>query len=580
MTLPRECRLGALFLVAGTATAVIYFLFPPGGTAQATIYDTIGGFAFFGILWGIRAYQPRPALPWLLFAIGNGLFVAGDAVFDFYPNATSPSAADVLYLTAYPLFALSVVLLLIASEGHRSGGALVDAGIVTCAFAVFQWIFVMQPAIHGNGALGAKIIYGLYPAMDIVLLGGFASFFGSPAWRTPAFMLLVAGFVAQLVGDEVVGLSSISYQEGSWVDLTWMLSYVFWGAAALIPSMRELTVPQRASAVLFSRWRVGVLAGALLTVPIALVVAHARGDAIGIYEVSGLAAAITVLVVSRLSGVLRTMERIRMRERNARWLAEDTQKLLADQNDRLLEADRLKDEFVALVSHDLRTPLTSIIGYVELALDASLSPTLDKERRGYLEVVARNSDRLVHLVDDLLFVARLQAGRLILEPAELDLSELVRHAVDEARPRAEQGGLEMSFDANGPVLIEGDRGRLSQLLDNLISNALKFTHPGGHVELRLERSSEGVVLDVNDTGIGLPSGDTERIFERFFRTKNAVAEQIPGSGLGLFIARAIAEAHRGSISASPRAEGGTTFRILLPLRVESTIDPDAAELLV
>ncbi|HET8892946.1 MAG TPA: HAMP domain-containing sensor histidine kinase [Gaiellaceae bacterium] len=580
MALPRECRLGALFLVAGIATATLYFLFPSSGTAQAAIYDTIGGFAVVGILWGIRTYQPRPVRPWIVFAVGNALFVAGDAVVDLYPNATSPSAADVLYLSAYPLFALSVVMMLIASEGHRSGGTLVDAGIVTLAFAVFQWIFVMQPAIHGDGTLSQKIIYGLHPAMDIVLLSGYASFFGSPAWRTPAFMLLVAGFVAQLVGDEAVGLSTARYQEGRWVDFTWMLSYVFWGAAALIPSMKELTVPRRVSTVLFSRWRVGVLAGALLTVPIALVVAHARGDSIGIYEVSALAAAITLLVVSRLSGVLRTMERIRMRERNARWLAEDTQKLLADQNERLLEADRLKDEFVALISHDLRTPLTSIIGYVELALDASLSPTLDKERRGYLQIVARNSDRLVRLVDDLLFVARVQAGRLILEPAELDLSELVRQAVDEARPRAEQGGLEMSFDANGPVLIEGDRGRLSQLLDNLISNALKFTHPGGRVELRVESSSDGVLLDVNDTGIGLPPGDTERIFERFFRTRNAVAEQIPGTGLGLFIARAIAEAHGGSISASSRAEGGTTFRILLPLRAESTVDPDAAELLV
>ena len=580
MALSRESRLGALFLVAGTATALIYFLFQGGGTAQAAIYDTIGGFAFFGILWGIRTYQPRPVLPWVVFAVGNGLFVAGDAVFDFYPNATSPSAADVLYLSAYPLFALSVVLLLIASQGHRGGGALVDAGIVTLAFAVFQWIFVMQPAIHGDGTLGAKIVYGLYPAMDIVLLGGFASFFGSPAWRTPAFMLLVAGFVAQLVGDEVVGLSSTTYQEGSWVDLTWMLSYVFWGAAALLPSMKELTVPRRVSAVLFSRWRVAVLAAALLTVPTALVVAHARGDAIGIYEVSGLAAAIGLLVVSRLSGVLRTMERIRMRERNARWLAEDTQKLLADQNERLVEADRLKDEFVALISHDLRTPLTSIIGYVELALDPSLNPTLDKERRGYLEIVARNSDRLVHLVDDLLFVARLQAGRLILERTELDLSEVVQQAIAEALPRAEHGELQLSFDANGPVLIEADRGRLSQLLDNLISNALKFTHPGGTVEVRLESSSDRVVLDVNDTGIGLPPGDTERIFERFFRTKNAVAEQIPGTGLGLYIARAIAEAHGGSISASSRAEGGTTFRILLPLRAELPVDHDAAELVV
>jgi signal transduction histidine kinase len=580
VVLSRESRLGALFLAAGTAAGGIYFLFPSGGTAQAATYDTLGGVAFFAILWGIRAYRPRPVLPWLVFALGNALFVAGDAVFDFYPNATSPSVADGLYLSAYPLFALSVVLLLVASEGHRGGAALVDAGIVTLAFAVFQWLFVMQSAIHGGGTVGQKIVYGLYPAMDIVLLGGYASFFVSPAWRTPAFMLLVAGFVFQLVGDEVVGLSSTSYQEGSWIDFTWMMSYVLWGAAALHPSMKQLTAARRVTTVLVSRWRLGVLAGALLTVPTALVVAHARGDALGIYEVSGLAAAISALVIGRLSGVLRTMERIRTRERNARWLAEDTQKLLAERNERLVEADRLKDEFVALISHDLRTPLTSIIGYVELALDPTLSPTLDKERRGYLDVVARNSARLVHLVDDLLFVARLQAGRLILDPAELDLDELVLEAVEAARPWAVQTGLTITYHRNGPVLIEADRGRLMQLLDNLITNALKFTHSGGRVDVRIASSAGGAVLEVNDTGIGLPAGDTERIFERFFRTKTAVIEQIPGTGLGLFIARAIAEAHGGTITAARRPEGGTTFQILLPLRVESTFGPDAAELLV
>jgi signal transduction histidine kinase len=578
LALSREFRLGALFLVAGTGFGAIYYLFPSGGTAQSAIYDTIGGFAVLAIVWGIGANRPQPRLPWIVFALGNALFVAGDVVFDLYPNASSPSAADVLYLSAYPLFALSVVLLVVASGGHRTAGGVVDAGIVTLAFAVFQWLFVLQPAIHGSGTLGQKIVYGLYPAMDIVLLGGYASFFVSPAWRTPAFMFLIAGFAAQLVGDETVGLSSTTYQSGGWVDFTWMMSYVFWGAAVLHPSMRQLSMPRRATAVLVSRWQVGVLAGALLTVPAALVAAHARGEQIGLYEVSALAAAISLLVVGRLSGVLRTMERIRMRERNARWLAEDTQKLLAEQNERLVEADRLKDEFVALISHDLRTPLTSIIGYVELALDASLSPKLDQERRSYLEVVSRNSERLVRLVDDLLFVARVQAGRLILNASEFDLSELALEAVEAARPRAEQSGLAISFLGDSPVHIEADRGRLFQLLDNLISNALKFTPAGGRVDVRAVSSHERATLEVSDTGIGLPAGDAERIFERFFRATEAVTEQIPGTGLGLFIARAIAEAHGGSISASAREGGGTTFRIQLPLRAETQTGPGAAEL--
>src|SRR5207248_9486822 len=120
----------------------------------------------------------------------------------------------------------------------------------------------------------------------------------------------------QLVGDEAVGLSKVAYQEGSWVDFTWMTSYVLWGVAALHPSMKQLTVPRRVPTVMIGRRRVGVLAAALLTVPVALVVAHARGDSVGLYEVSTLAAAISLLVIGRLSGVPRTMERLRTRWRN------------------------------------------------------------------------------------------------------------------------------------------------------------------------------------------------------------------------------------------------------------------------
>ena len=561
---PRNFRLGAAFLAIGALFAALYYVFPAGGTAEAAIYDSIGGVALIAIVWGIRANRPDYLLPWIVFALGNAFFVAGDSAFDLNPNAATPSLSDYFYLTAYPLFALAVLLLVLRSERGRFGAS-VDAGVVTLAFAVFQWLFVIDPAVHGSAPLGQKVVDGLYPAMDIVLLGGFVGFFSSPAWRTPAFTLLVAGFVTQLVGDEAVGLSSSGYQEGSWVDVMWMFSYLLWGAAVLHPSMRELSRPRHASAVSVSRARIAVLAGALLIVPAALSVAHARGQRIGIYEVSALAAAIALLVIGRLNGILRTLERIRMRERNARWLAEDTQKLLAEQNERLVEADRLKDEFVALISHDLRTPLTSIIGYVELALDEGLEPKLDEERAAYLEVVSRNAERLVRLVDDLLFVARLQAGRLVLDPGEIDLAALAAEAVDEARPRAEQAGLAISFAGASPLPVEADRGRLLQLLDNLISNAIKFTPPGGRVDVRTTNGAGSAVLEVSDTGMGIAPGESEKIFERFFRAGHAVAEQVPGTGLGLFIARAIADAHGGRISAESRGGGGTTFRIELPL---------------
>ncbi len=135
---------------------------------------------------------------------------------------------------------------------------------------------------------------------------------------------------------------------------------------------------------------------------------------------------------------------------------------------------------MALISHDLRTPLTSIIGYTELALEEDESP-LGPERRAYLEVVSRSSERLLHLVDDLLFVARLESGDggLEIKPMELDLADVAAQAADETRPRAEARGLELRFAGDGPLPVVADRGRLFQLLDNLLANALKFTPGAG-----------------------------------------------------------------------------------------------------
>ena len=144
----------------------------------------------------------------------------------------------------------------------------------------------------------------------------------------------------------------------------------------------------------------------------------------------------------------------------------------------------MKDEFVALISHDLRTPLTSIMGYTELALDDDIEPKLDEERRSYLEVVSRSSSRLLRLVDDLLFVARLQSGRLDLTPAHPRPRASSRgRRCGEAQRRAEAKGVELVFDGNGAVEVDADKGRMFQLLDNLVSNAIKFTPEGGRIEI-------------------------------------------------------------------------------------------------
>jgi signal transduction histidine kinase len=253
-------------------------------------------------------------------------------------------------------------------------------------------------------------------------------------------------------------------------------------------------------------------------------------------------------------------------ERRYRILFEEAEagrRLLAEQNDRLRNLDRMKDDFVASVSHELRTPLTSINGYVELLIEGEAGE-LNEEQTSFLGVIRRNGERLLRVVGDLLFAAELDARRVDLERAPVDLAALIADARDTARPHAEERQIELVLEAEPVSMVEGDPGRLGQVVDNLLSNALKFTPPGGCVTLRLFGTGEGVHVEISDTGMGISQEDQTQLFERFFRTEQATSAAIQGTGLGLSIVAAIVEAHGGSIDVESQVGFGTTFRIVLP----------------
>jgi signal transduction histidine kinase len=189
----------------------------------------------------------------------------------------------------------------------------------------------------------------------------------------------------------------------------------------------------------------------------------------------------------------------------------------------------------------------------------------DEERRNYLRIVDRNAERLLGLVSDLLFSARLQGGRLELEPTEVDLRDLVLDAVESARPRAEAGGVELTLAAGSVPRISGEAARLAQVLDNLVSNAIKFTPSGGRIDVVLSLYGAHVRVEISDTGIGIAEQERERLFERFFRSQTALEREIQGTGLGLYISKAIVEAHGGRIGVASEAGEGTTFIVELPV---------------
>jgi PAS domain S-box-containing protein len=238
---------------------------------------------------------------------------------------------------------------------------------------------------------------------------------------------------------------------------------------------------------------------------------------------------------------------------------------LEAQNESLLELDRLKDEFVALVSHELRTPLTSIRGYLELLLEGEAGD-LNDEQRQFLGVVERNAHRLLALVGDLLFLAQVEAGKLSLEIGAVDLAAVAAESVETTRPLAEEKGVTLTL-ATGPLpLLAGDRARLAQLLDNLISNGIKFTPAGGRIDVRARGERGNAVLEVRDTGMGIAPEEQQNLFERFFRSSKATEQAIPGTGLGLAISKAIVQAHGGRITVASDESTGSTFRVSLPIR--------------
>jgi PAS domain S-box-containing protein len=300
--------------------------------------------------------------------------------------------------------------------------------------------------------------------------------------------------------------------------------------------------------------------------------AIARGELIDLHEATGvrkdgsiMPVALTVSLVRGADGIVRGISTI-ARDISDRRAAEAEREVLlrelAEQNERLRELDRMKDDFVASVSHELRTPLTSIRGYLELVREDG---GLDEEQDRMLGIVDRNADRLLGLVTDLLFIAEVDAGKLTLERNRVQLGDVAGESVEAASPHARAAEIELNLDADDHLVVDGDRTRLAQVFDNLISNAIKFTPAGGRIDVHVFRSDAVAVVEVSDTGSGIPEDEREHLFERFFRTSGAIRAAVQGTGLGLAIVGAIAASHGGTVSCESAEGGGAKFRVSLPL---------------
>ncbi|MEP6694031.1 MAG: GAF domain-containing protein [Chloroflexota bacterium] len=229
--------------------------------------------------------------------------------------------------------------------------------------------------------------------------------------------------------------------------------------------------------------------------------------------------------------------------------------------EQLERLNRAKSEFVSIVSHEFRTPLTGIQGFSEMMRDEQLST---EEMREYAGDINKDAQRLNRMIDEMLDLDRMESGRMTIHTEPMDLNAVVDEAVDRVRPNAPGHTLTLDLQADLPR-IRADRDRLTQVASNLLNNAVKYSPTGGRITVSTRTDAEGVRLDVRDEGLGIPADSLESIFERYSRVDSLATRDIPGTGLGLPIVRQIVQLHGGKVWAESDLGRGSVFHVVLPL---------------
>jgi signal transduction histidine kinase len=520
------------------------------------VFNAIGLSAVVAIVVGVRLHRPKTSAAWYLIALGQALFVTGDVLAYNYArffgrSIPFPSIAEIFYLGTFPAIVAGLLLLIRRRSRGGDWASLIDSLIIGTGLGLLSWVFLMAPYAHDRSlTTPVKLTSLAYPLMDLLTLSVAVRLAVGRENRSRSHHLMIASICALFATDAVYGWLQLHgrYEPGGLLDGGWIVFYLLLGAAALHPSMAA--ADGRARATRLARTRLLVLALATFVAPVTGLLGPTKtSDRL---VIAGSAMVLFSLVLLRMVALVQRQETAAGRER-----------ALQKTTDQLREFDRLKDQFIATVSHELRTPLTSIRGYLDLVLEAG-PQELGNEQRKFLSIARRNADRLRRLSDDLVLVSDLDAGKLELDLDDLDLRILARESMESARPQAEAGGISLDFSAKTPFGFRGDRVRIGQLLDNVISNAIKFTPHGGSVSIRVTRSNGSALLEVEDTGIGIAIEEQQHLFDRFFRTRAADASAIQGTGLGLAISQAIAHAHGGLIDFTSQENVGTIFRVALP----------------
>ena len=252
--------------------------------------------------------------------------------------------------------------------------------------------------------------------------------------------------------------------------------------------------------------------------------------------------------------------------------------------EQLQQLDKLKSQFLSIASHELKTPITAMSGFVQIAV-RRIKRRLDMGRPAepewrreedtlleQLEVVQRQTGKLARLVDELLDVSRIESGRLELHMADVDVGELAAEVMRRHQVMSTKHQLRLRYDPDLPAVVRADRDHLEQVLNNLIGNAMKYSPEGGPIEVIVTPETQGVQLSVRDAGMGVPAAELERIFGLFYRSPDPQARDVGGMGLGLYITKEIVDRHGGRIWAESEVGRGSTFHVALPAVVPAPVE--------
>jgi diguanylate cyclase (GGDEF)-like protein len=309
----RASRPTFIYLAIGLAFASVYVFLPD--STQNVLSDAAGLSAVIAIVVGTRRNEPSRTFPWYAFAAGEFLFVVGDATWTYYEEILKiespfPSVADVAYLVAYVPITLGLLAIVRARRPGNDTGSLIDASIVTVAFGVGSWIFLIEPSIESGLTVMENAVTIAYPLADVLLIAVVAALAFGTETRAFSYRLIGASLTALIVADTLFTVGTIGdwYGTGSPVDIGWILAYVFWGAAALHPSMRRLTEEGPREPTRFTRRRLWVYASAVLAIPVMRIgLAFGGGTKQGTVIAVGAGVA-SLLVLARMAGLLGALE--------------------------------------------------------------------------------------------------------------------------------------------------------------------------------------------------------------------------------------------------------------------------------